>query len=321
MICAICGLYINNRGSSSHLSHKHNLSPKEYYDKYFKKENEEICNLPGCDNITSFIGISKGYKNHCCASHANLDPETQAKIRKTCLEKYDVESSNQSELVKLKMKTTFLRKYGVDNCQKCKEIAIKTVETRQKNNLEMYGVTELSKLQEVRDKISKSTREYMLNRTEEESKEFYSKIREIKRKNGTLKTSKPEENFYHWLLTIFNDSDVFRNYSDDIRYPFMCDFYIKSQDMFIELNLFWMHGFHWFDKNNAEDIFKLNTWKEKAKQGHKQYKAAVKVWSYSDLIKKDAAEQHKLNYIVLWNDKDIIEFKQQIEGNLKNEKI
>ena len=317
MICAICGFNMASRGAGSHLYYKHNLSPKEYYDLYIKTENEEICNLPGCNNRTPFLGLSKGYKNHCCASHANLNPETQAKIRKTCLEKYGVESSNQSEIVKNKMKSTFLRKYGVDNCQKNKEIANKTVATRHKNNLKKYGVTEIAMTQSIRNKISNSNRKYMLGRTQEEKDEFYYKIREIKREHGTLKTSKPEEDFYKWLLTLFKESDIYRNYSNDSHYPFMCDFYIKSKDMFIELNLYWMHGFHWFNSNNKEDLNKLNKWKEKAKQGHKQYKAAVKVWSTSDLAKKNAAEKNNLNYIVLWNNEDIIKFKNQFEGKLR----
>lgn len=317
MICAICGLYISDRGSGSHLYHKHNISSKEYYDLYIKKENEEICNLPGCNNITPFLGLAKGYKNHCCTSHATLDPETQAKIRKTCLEKYGTDYPFQAELVKNKMKSTFLRKYGVDNCQKCKSISDKTVKTRHKNNLEKYGVTEVAMTQRIKNKISNSTRNYMLGRTQEEKDKFYHKIREIKRERGTLSTSKPEEDFYNWLLTLFEESDIYRNYSNDSRYPFMCDFYIKSQDMFIELNLYWMHGFHWFDENNAKDVFKLNAWKEKAKQGHKQYKVAVKVWSYSDLTKHAVAEKNNLNYIVLWNNEDIIRFKNQVEGKLR----
>ena len=317
MICAICGFNTTNKGIGSHLSHKHNLSAKEYYDLYIKTENEEFCNLPGCNNKTPFLGLSKGYKNHCCASHANLNPKTQAKIRKTCLEKYGVESSNQSEIVKNKIKQTLIKHYGVDNCQKCKSISDKTVKTRHKNNLEKYGVTEVAMTQCIKNKISNSTRNYMLGRTQEEKDEFYHKIREIKRTHGTLKTSKPEEDFYNWLLTLFKESDIYRNYSDDSRYSFMCDFYIKSKDMFIELNLYWVHGFHWFNINDKNDTKILNKWKEKAKQGHKQYKAAVKVWSISDLAKKNTAEKNNLNYIVLWNNEDIIKFKNQIEGKLR----
>lgn len=69
------------------------------------------------------------------------------------------------------------------------------IKTRHKTNLEKYGVEEPAKLQKVRNKISKSTREYMLNRSQTEKDKFYHKVREIKRQNGTLSTSKPENNF------------------------------------------------------------------------------------------------------------------------------
>jgi len=33
----------------------------------------------------------------------------------------------------------------------------------------------------------------------------------------------------------------------------MCDFYIPSEDLFIELNRHWSHGGHFYDPNNIED--------------------------------------------------------------------
>lgn len=315
MLCKICGFNMLRKGSGSHLRNKHNLSNKEYYDKYLKEKNEGFCKLNTCKKETKFINIYKGYQDHCCNSHAQLDIITRQKIQKTCLKKYGVLSSNQANIVKLKIKQTMINRYGVDNCQKCEKISKKAIKSRQKHNLEKYGVTETSKLSEIKSKISNSTRKYMLNRTQTEKDDFYRKIREIKRKNHTLKTSQPEEDFYSWLLTKFNKNDIYRNYSFDPRYPFACDFYIKSLDTFIELNLYWMHGFHWFDKNNKKDIIKLEKWKSKAKIGHKQYKAAIKVWSYSDLLKRDTAIKNNLNYIVLWNNEDIINFKNNWNGN------
>lgn len=314
MICNICGKEISIKGLGVHLK-SHNTNGKEYYDTYLKKEDEGICKLDDCYKETSFLGLIKGYQDHCCISHAQLDKKTQYKIQETCLKRYGTISSNQSDIVKLKMKQTLINHYGVDNCQKCKEISDKTIRIRHKNNFEKYGVIETSKLKSVRDKISKSTRAYMLNRSQQEKDDFYNKIREIKREHHTLSTSKPEEEFYIWLLNIFNKQDIYRNYSADTRYPFACDFYIKSLDLFIELNLYWMHGGHWFDENSEEDRNKLNLWINKAEKGHKQYKAAVKVWSISDLTKHNIAIKNHLNYIVLWNNNDIINFQKQFGGN------
>lgn len=83
----------------------------------------------------------------------------------------------------------------------------------------------------------------------------------------------------------------------DSRYPYSCDFYIKSKDLFIELNLHWTHGGHPFDKNNPEDLVKLNAWKEKE---NKYYNNAIHTWTELDVNKKMCAEEHKLNYITIY---------------------
>ena len=44
----------------------HGTLSKEYYDKYLKKENEDVCEV--CGNHTNFVSMSKGYNRTC--SHA-----------------------------------------------------------------------------------------------------------------------------------------------------------------------------------------------------------------------------------------------------------
>lgn len=66
------------------------------------------------------------------------------------------------------------------------------------------------------------------------SAEFQKFQREKKILNGTINTSRPENCVYEKLTTAFKN-DVVRYYSDE-RYPFECDFYIKSLDLFIECN-------------------------------------------------------------------------------------
>lgn len=61
---------------------------------------------------------------------------------------------------------------------------------------------------------------------------------------------------YTLLCNIFNVDDIIRQYSDN-RYPFCCDFYLKSLDLFIELNFHWTHGGHPFDENSQADQEKL----------------------------------------------------------------
>ena len=93
--------------------------------------------------------------------------------------------------------------------------------------------------------------------SEELKNQMLAKQYETKKKNNSFNTSTPEDKFYDYLVEKFSKNDIIRQYSTDKRYPFNCDFYIKSLDLFIELNFNWTHGGHKFDANNQEDLKKL----------------------------------------------------------------
>ena len=134
-----------------------------------------------------------------------------------------------------------MEKYGVDNYAKTDECKEKYKETcKQRFNVENARLAP-----EVIAKI-KAT-----------EKEAVEKCIQTKKKNHSFNTSLPEELYYVKLVETYGIENIIRQYSDE-RYPFMCDFYIKSIDQFIELNLHWSHGYHKFDKNNLKDIEKLN---------------------------------------------------------------
>ena len=73
-------------------------------------------------------------------------------------------------------------------------------------------------------------------------------------------------------------------------------FYIKSIDTYIECNFHWTHGKHSFDKNNPDDIKKLNLWKKRSKEKD-YYISAIDVWTNRDIMKRKIAEKHGLNYL------------------------
>ena len=82
----------------------------------------------------------------------------------------------------------------------------------------------------------------------------------------------------------------------------MCDFYIESEDLFIELNYHQSHGLHPFNPNNQEDIDLVNSWREKQNlEGPKnQYWMYEKVFTKSDPEKLKCAIDNKLNYLVVY---------------------
>lgn len=94
----------------------------------------------------------------------------------------------------------------------------------------------------------------------EEDPDFFKnlakKVCATKLKNKTFNTSKIEELYYKQFCDIFGEENILRQYKEE-RYPFNCDFYIKSQDLFIEINYYWTHGPHPFDCSSEEDLSRL----------------------------------------------------------------
>ena len=102
--------------------------------------------------------------------------------------------------------------------------------------------------------------------------------------------SNPEKIYKEYLISIFGSDDIFTNYSGDVRYPYHCDFYIKSLDLFIELNLFPTHGPHRYDPNNIDDIELSKTILDKD------------IWTIKDYNKIQTAIKNKINYITIYPD-------------------
>lgn len=138
-------------------------------------------------------------------------------------------------------------------------------------------------------------------------KEFADTNWEMKKKNGTCSSSKPEDQMYKELVKVFGKDAVKRNYNKDRRYPFHCDFYIVSHDVFIELNATWYHGRHFFDVNNDADVELLRFWESKVEENHLAYKDTIYRWTVMDPLKRQTAEKNGLNYFVFW-DNDLTDF-------------
>lgn len=98
----------------------------------------------------------------------------------------------------------------------------------------------------------------------------------------------------------------------DVRYPFHVDFYIKSLDLFIELNATWLHGKHWFNPNDKGDINRLNVYVDKVKMGKMFYQSAIDVWTKRDVLKRETAKNNHLKYMVFWN-QDLSDFYQWVK--------
>lgn len=149
-----------------------------------------------------------------------------AKRRQTKAERFGDPTYNNAKAAA----ATKISKYGNPfNLEKCKQTW-----------LARYGVPNPFKQQN-----SKTTESQ--KRLQEEVK---AKRLATLKANGTFSTSKQESDALLALKQAFKD--VKTQYKSS-KYPFSCDFYIPSKDMYIELNCSWTHGPHAFDASNEDD--------------------------------------------------------------------
>ena len=252
--------------------------------------------------------------SHCKGMH----------IKRTCMKKYGCENPSQVPEFQEKYKKNSLEKYGYEHPHKSPEF----IENLRKENLKNYGVEWAIMRPDVQNKIRKTNQSRFgvdspLSAPEiiekarqtwiekygvehpSQSKCIKDKIVNTKRKNGTFAASQPEENLHHLLIDHFGEDDISRNDNTHPEYPFAVDFYIKSRGLFIEYNGLWTHGKHWFDPTSESDKEIITKWKEK---DTKYYRNAINVWSVKDHIKRQTAKENNLNYVTLWNWKDIEEW-------------
>ncbi len=202
---------------NNHITKIHGL--KYYYDKWLKKEDEEICKI--CGKLTEFYNrIDLGYRKCCskeCAKKYQLNQrsktnlikygvenvfqskEIQQKIKDSCLEKYGVENNMQSELGRSEFKSSMNKKYGVD------------WPTQNKESLEK-GQKSARKMKRFRNTDLWYQGTYELDFLER----FYDKYRDIQRGPSLKYEHKGNSKIYH---------------------P---DFYIPSLNLIIEIKSSWI---------------------------------------------------------------------------------
>ena len=162
---------------------------------------------------------------------------------------------------------------------------------RAKTNVERYGVRNVMSLQSTLEKIKAATHKKYGVDYAMQDKDLASKNVEAKRQSGTFSTSSVEEH-----VKGFDDFEV--QYNKDTRYPYLCDFYDKGRDLFIEVNASWTHGYHWYD--TEKDAGVCTKWKDKSEDST-YYANALDVFTKRDVEKRECARVNNLNYVTLWD--------------------
>lgn len=232
---------------------------KEQEFKFKQKANLKLSNKLKTEEV-------RNKKEQTCLTKYNVThpakcKEIQEKKKKTDLERYGTEYHISSKQVRDKSKQTCLNSFGVDNIFKNKEYIKKAIQKKyglnitsaaqlpehlekvKKTCLRKYGVNYFNNIEKQKQTVFNKYGVQSVSNIPEVKTKKKSKLKESKKKeyitkkqNNSFNKSKPEEYFYNYLLHKYSKEDIVRQYRDE-RYPFACDFYIKSQDLFIELNL------------------------------------------------------------------------------------
>lgn len=207
------------------------------------------------------------------------------------------------------MKQGMLEKYGVDNPFKLDSFQQIAAETRKEKYGAEYTLASGSALSDAaRETFAEHMADDEFRKKLNEKKcatnmalygvpyvvqspVFQAKMNATKHKNGTFNSSNIEE--------CIKALDIFKSqYKKDVRYPYLCDFYDKDKDLFIEVNASWTHNFHWYDADS--DAVIVNAWKKKSDDSQ-YYASALKIFTKSDVEKRECARKNNLNYVTLWD--------------------
>lgn len=201
-----------------------------------------------------------------------------------------------------KMKQSMLEKYGVDNPFKLPhEVWNKGLTKNTNSSVAKISQSNKGKVPWNKGKHIKGTphSEETKKRLSEihSSPEMKSRKAKAIVKNGTNHSSKLEKLLLELLINKFGENDVLSPYFDVERYPFNCDFYIKSKDLFIELNGFFTHQDEPYDENNSKHQKLVEQLKS---DDSKWAKSILYTWTILDVKKRTIAKENNLNFLEIY---------------------
>ena len=270
----------------------------EFPLQQLKKENSEIYQKISQTCINKF-GVDSPLKNK----------EVREKIKQTNIQKYGVDNLFKNDIIKEKIKQTNIQKYGVDNLFKSNIIKEKIKQT----NIQKYGVDNPLKNKEIREKIKQTNIQKYGVDNPLKNKEIWKKSQDNRQISSK---SKLENNFLNYLKLKYESDDIITQYKSK-EYPYYCDFYIKSINLYIEIQGHWTHNDHPFDINNLNDQLIMNKWRTKS-LSDKYYKNALNTWTIKDVEKRNTAIQNNLNYLEIFGKTDLNKYIDIFENYIKN---
>lgn len=131
---------------------------------------------------------------------------------------------------------------------------------------------------------------------------------ETKKRNHSFNSSRPEQELIAELIQEYGEEDIIHPYKDE-RYPFNCDVYIRSIDLFIELNGTIEHNGRPYDPSNPEHVREAIAIEDRARElGPKsRYWNVLKWWTEIDPKKLETFRRNNLNFRIIYPNGLVIE--------------
>lgn len=135
-ICCICSKQTGQIGS--HVRTLHNLTKKEYYDKFLRKKKEGICEECGKETKWHEQWLYWRFCSKKCArqynlKHTNVTENQKRSREQTCLKKFGVKHPFQSIEFQKMCKARMIEKYGAVNPSSIPEFVLKRVRSFQRS--------------------------------------------------------------------------------------------------------------------------------------------------------------------------------------------
>ena len=310
-----------NKGYTKYCSNKCKNSSVEHNNKMRQTKLNNVDE----NGLNSYNRATLKSKQTKKLRYGNENYNNIEKSKQTMLNNIDENGLNAIQRRQLKIEQTNLEKYGVKCNWGSKDPKLNGSKTR----LEKYGNICYFQSQECKDKIKDQygveyyfqTKEYKENfKNEQWIKNFQNKGIETKRENHTFNTSQPEEECYQLLLQKFGKENIIRQYKSKL-YPFNCDFYIKSLDLYIECHFGWTHSPNKKGKpfkHSVEDIIDLQKLKSK---NTKFYNNVIDTWTKRDPLKLQTFKKNKLNYKIFYSIEQFLNWYNNYLWNYNKKQI
>ena len=245
------------------------------------------------------------------ADHVN---EIQQHVRESLYKKYGAYDVMHIPHILQKIKDTNLKKFGVEfPLQQLKKENSEIYQKISQTCINKFSVESPLKNKEVREKIKQTNIQKYGVDNPLKNKEIWKKSQDNRQISSK---SKLENKFLNYLKLKYESDDIITQYKSK-EYPYYCDFYIKSINLYIEIQGHWTHNDHPFDINNLNDQQIMNIWRTKSLSDN-YYKNALNTWTIKDVEKRNTAIQNNLNYLEIFGKTDLNKYIDIFENYIKN---